>query len=424
MGARAEMTPTPPTAAPDASRIRRFRRHFARLWLGQVATALGDRLHEVALVWIAVESVGEQAGFVMAAGALSRLAFGFPGGALADRWDRQWTLIGCDLVSAAAVATLLLATPGSDWILLQLAAVAAVLGMLDSLFQPALQASLPAIAPDLGRLQVANAWLDITRRLALALGPSATGLLLAWIPLQSFFGLDALTFVLSAILIGSLGRRYAWRAPARDRARRASLGSEIVGAARLVARERRLVWALGQHVVWNFSLSSAMTLGLAMIVDGELDGGPALLGYATGAYGAGNVLSNLVLARSEVRHTTRMVHLGALVAAVGWAGVAIVTNVPLWLVVIAATAIGGPMTDLMLLRLIQTRFPPDQIGKVYSFRFTLSRAAAGLGLMVAPAVYGAIGPRGGIALGSAVLGSVALWGLAGAERREREALAR
>jgi hypothetical protein len=98
--------------------------------------------------------------------------------------------------------------------------------------------------------------------------------------------------------------------------------------------------------------------------------------------------------------------------------------VPLWLVVIAATAIGGPMTDLMLLRLIQTRFPPDQIGKVYSFRFTLSRAAAGLGLMVAPAVYGAIGPRGGIALGSAVLGSVALWGLAGAERREREALAR
>jgi hypothetical protein len=198
--------------------------------------------------------------------------------------------------------------------------------------------------------------------------------------------------------------------------------SEVGGAARLVARERRLFWALGQHVVWNFSVSAAMTLGLAMIVNGELDGGPALLGYATGAYGVGNVLSNLVLSRSTIRNTTRMIHLGALVAAIGWGSVALATNVPLWLLLIALTAIGGPMTDLMLLRLIQTRFPPDQIGKVYSFRFTLSKAAAGLGLMVAPAVYGALGPRGGIGLGATILGVVALWGLAGAGRREREAM--
>ncbi len=404
-------------------RIRRFRRHIVRLWLGQVATGLGDQLHSVALVWIAVESLGERAGWVMAAGAVSRLAFGFVGGAYADRWDRQQTLIICDMLSAVAVATLLLATPGSAGILLHLAAVSAWLGMLDSLFQPALQASLPAIAPDSSRLQAANAWLDVTRRLAMALGPSATGLLLVWMPLQTFFAVDALSFVLSAILIGSLGRRYAWRAEASPGSSgRSSLGAEIRGAARLVAREHRLVWGLGQHVVWNFGLGAALTLGLAMIANGELAGGPALLGYATGAYGVGNVLSNLVLAHSDIRNTTRMLHLGALVAALGWALVAFVISVPVWLFVIALTAFGGPMTDLMLLRLIQTRFPADQIGKVYSFRFTLSRAAAGLGLMVAPAVYGAYGPRVGMALGASALGIVALWGLAGASRRERHAL--
>ena len=80
------------------------------------------------------------------------------------------------------------------------------------------------------------------------------------------------------------------------------------------------------------------------------------------------------------------------------------------------------MTDLMLLRLIQTRFPADQIGKVYSFRFTLSRAAGGLGLMVAPVIYGTYGPRVGMALGAGMLFFVAFWGLAGASRREREAL--
>ncbi len=414
---------TSATSGELAARIQRFRRDIFRLWLGQVATGLGDQLHSVALVWIAVESVGERAGWVMAAGAISRLAFGLMGGAYADRWDRQRTLIVCDLLSAVAVTTLLLATPGSAGILFHLAVVSAWLGMLDSFFQPALQASLPAIAPDSSRLQVANAWLDVTRRLAMALGPSATGLLLALMPLQRFFAVDAFTFVLSAILIGSLGRRYAWRAEARSgNTGRRSLAAEIRGAARLVARERRLVWGLGQHVVWNFGLGAALTLGLAMIVKGELAGGPALLGYATGAYGAGNVLSNLVLARSEIRNTARMLHAGALVAALGWALVAWVTAVPVWLFAIALTAFGGPMTDLMLLRLIQTRFPADQIGKVYSFRFTLSRAAAGLGLMVAPAIYGAYGPRVGIALGAISLGIVALFGLAGASRRECAAI--
>jgi hypothetical protein len=294
--------------------------------------------------------------------------------------------------------------------------------MLDSLFQPALQASLPAIAPDTARLQAANAWLDVTRRLAVALGPSATGLLLAWIPLQHFFAVDAMTFVLSAVLIASLGRNYAWRSEtATSKSERASLIVEIRGAARLVSGERRLVWALWQHAVWNFALGAALTLGIAMIVDSELDGGPALLGYATGAYGVGNVLSNVILARSDVQNTTRMLHLGALVAAIGWGLVSFVTHVPTWLFVIGISALGGPMTDLMLLRLIQTRFPTDQIGKVYSFRFTLSRAAGGVGLMVAPIIYGSVGPRTGIAVGAAVLAAVSLFGLASASRREREA---
>ncbi len=408
--------------AASAEVDRRFRRHFVRLWLGQVASGVGDQLHHVALIWIAVEAVGERAGWVVAAGAITRLVCGLAGGVYADRWDRQRTLVGCDLLGAAGVATLVFADTDDPFILFHLAAVSAWLGMLDSLFQPALQASLPAIAPDAPRLQAANAWLDVTRRLALTLGPTATGLLLAWMPLRMFFALDAATFAVSAVFIASLGRRYTWKPPQSEAAARgAGLFEEIAAAARLVAGDRRLVIALAQHVVWNFTLGAALTLGIAMIVNGEELGGPALLGYATGAYGVGNVASNVFLARRPVRNTSRVLHLGAFVAALGWLIVAAVTHVPLWLTAIAFSAIGGPMTDLMLLRLIQGGYPPDQIGKVFSFRFTLSRAAGGLGLMVAPAVYGAFGPRAGITLGAVILASVALFGLLGASRRDRDA---
>ena len=311
-------------------RDRRFRRHFLRLWLGQVTSGIGDQLHHVALVWIAVEAVGEQAGWVMAAGAIARLVFGLAGGVYADRWDRQKTLIGCDLLGASLVGTLVFADPGGSLILFHLAAVATGLGILDSVFQPALQASLPAIAPDAARLQTANAWIDVTRRLALTLGPMLTGLLLAWMPLQMFFTLDAATFAASALFIASLGRHYAWKAQRSEAAaERPGLWAEVASAARLVAADDRLAVALAQHVVWNFTLGAALTLGIAMIVNGEALGGPALLGYATGAYGVGNVASNLVLASRPIRNTMRMIHLGALIASLGWLLAARVETIPL-----------------------------------------------------------------------------------------------
>ena len=142
-------------------------------------------------------------------------------------------MVACDLLRAVPVAALAFAdltTPDALWLL---AAVAFWVGALDSFFAPALQASLPVIAPDRQTLQAANAWLDITRRIAFTVGPAATGLLLAWISMPAFFALDAATFVASAAVLLSLGRGYAWRPeprPVRACGRRYS---------RLVRRPRR-----------------------------------------------------------------------------------------------------------------------------------------------------------------------------------------
>ena len=84
----------------------RFPRHFGILWLGQLLSAFGTQLNSLALVWIAVETGGENAGFVVAAGATGRLLFSLIGGAYADRVDRQKMMVRCDVLCAIAVATL------------------------------------------------------------------------------------------------------------------------------------------------------------------------------------------------------------------------------------------------------------------------------------------------------------------------------
>src|SRR5436853_3031443 len=81
-------------------------RHIAFLWLSQVLSAMGDYFYQMAVMWIAVKSVGSEAGIVAAAEAGSMLIFGLLGGVYADRWNRRTVMISVDIVRAGAVATL------------------------------------------------------------------------------------------------------------------------------------------------------------------------------------------------------------------------------------------------------------------------------------------------------------------------------
>jgi DHA3 family macrolide efflux protein-like MFS transporter len=231
-------------------------RPIPRLWLGQIFSSVGDQLHQVALVWIAVEAIGASAGLVVASGTAARLCFGLVGGVYADRWDRQRTMIAADVGRALAVATLAFAGLSGPLSLAHLALVAAILGVLDSLFAPSLQASLPTLVPDATALQRANALLNVNHRLARVLGPGLTGVLLSFLPITQFFAIDAASFLASALAIWTLGRQFAWKPPAVEGPRPSAL-REIRETLGEVARHPYLGWGLMLIGVWNLGSSIA-----------------------------------------------------------------------------------------------------------------------------------------------------------------------
>jgi DHA3 family macrolide efflux protein-like MFS transporter len=175
---------------------------------------MGDHVYDLAVVWVAVQVAGSGVGPVVAASALTRLALGMLGGVLADRWDRRRAMIAADLLRAVTVGTLPVLAHAGRLQLWHLAAAAAVLAALDSLFNPALLASLPALAKDRTELQALNGLMDGTWRLALAVAPSMAGLLVALLPITQFFTLDAVSFLASVLAITALGRHLGQR-PAR-----------------------------------------------------------------------------------------------------------------------------------------------------------------------------------------------------------------
>lgn len=363
-------------------------RHLAILWVSQVLSAIGDNLYTIAVLWTAVQVAGGRAGVVAAAGTVATLLFGVLGGVYADRWDRQRTMAAVDLLRAATVAVLPILSWRGMLQLWHLAAVAVVVSGLGALFDPALQASLPALVADRQMLQATNGLMDMTRRLARAIGPSLAGALVTVLSLSHFFTLDAISFIISALAVLSLGRRFAWQ-PVRARTARGlrGIGAEIASAVRIVRTHRALAWALGSNGVSNVAWGAAFTVGAALLADRVLAGKVGAYGLIVGAYGIGNVIGNIVIGSLTIRRRVAMLFTGRLVLGGGFLIMALATNLPIAMVGSAVAAIGGPMGDIVMLMMIQRDLPANQIGKVYSLRLTISSAGMALGLMLAGPLY-------------------------------------
>jgi MFS family permease len=277
--------------------------HLALLWLSQVLSSAGDNFYNVAIIWTAVNVAGSSAGLVIAAGSITRIILGPIGGVLADRWDRHRSLVAVDVARAVVVASLPLLNATTGIELWHLAVVAVLLNGLGTVFDPALQASLPALVGDREQVVAMNGLMDGTRRLALALAPSLAGVLVAVMPLPQFFSLDAATFVFSAAALIAIGGHFARDVRPAALSARLRLGdvyADIGEAVRLVRRNALLSWFLVNQVFSNAAWAATFQVGVVLLASRSLGGEVGSYGLILGAYGAGNVLSNIVVGNLSI----------------------------------------------------------------------------------------------------------------------------
>jgi MFS transporter, DHA3 family, macrolide efflux protein len=388
-------------------------RHLAILWLSQVLSAMGDYLYEIAVLWIAVKSVGSGAGVVAASEAGSMLIFGLLGGVYADRWDRQKVMVVADVLRAIAVSVLPILALSGMLQLWHLVIVAIIIGSLSSLFDPALQASLPALTTDIQTLQATNGLMDTTRRLARILGPGTAGLLIALLPLPHFFTLDAVSFGISALAVLSLGRHYLWKAAPSETIQRGVRGilAEIGGALRLVHNHRPLAWAIGANGFINFLWSAAFTVGVPLFTYRVLGDNVGAYGLIVGAYGVGNVLSNIVIGSLTIRHRVATIFAGKVILGGGFLLMAFAHTLWVALLGSALAAVGGPMGDIMTIVIMQTDLPANQLGKVFSLRMILASAGGSLGLLFAVPLFAFLSVPVAIALCALTMSAIGVAGL-------------
>ncbi|CAM5503639.1 MFS transporter [Streptomyces atroolivaceus] len=315
-----ERIPGEASAEPENGTSGSLIRHgeFRTLWVAFAQSVLGDQLARVALSLLVFERT-ESAGWTAATYALTTLPALLSGvllSGLADRFPRRTVMIGCDLVRAALVG--LMALPGTPLPLL--AGLLVLAQLAEAPFGASKGALMPAVLGE--RLyERGQRVMMITYQAGQLIGFGAGGVLVVWLGSHLSLGLNALTFLISAVLIrlGVKARPVDTSADARPK----RLHTQVGRAASLIWSDPRLrsLVALG----W---LAGFIVLpeGLAAPFAEEAGGGAASVGLLLAAHPAGMVLGAAFLGRPGIGAERRRRLLGPLAVGanlplvVYWAG--------------------------------------------------------------------------------------------------------
>ena len=314
---------------------------------------------------------------------------GPPAGMLGDRFDRRKVLIASDLAGAVCFAMMALSSEPA-WLLVWafLSAVA------EAPFFSASEAAIPNVAgPELTTW--ANSLVSASRLSGIAVGPALGGALLAVSSPDLVFGVNAVSFVVSALIIMSVHARFSG-GEGQDEFHGLRAGFQFLRHDRVL---RTLLLA------WIVFISG---MGMSMVADAPLaavfDAGSFGFGLLITAWGGGSALGSLIAKRMrEGAEGTWLVVSGAIIAATG-IGVGISPVFPLAVGLLFVMGLADGTTIVAETNLRQRRAPDAVRSRVSAAFMGVMHLMLAFAYVVAAFVVPWIGPKATYAVGGTTAG--------------------
>ena len=343
-------------------------RAFARLYAAQAINLIGDAFTWLGLGLLAFELAGENSGLWLSTALTLRVVIFVllapMAGVLADRLDRKGLMVTTHLVRMVLVSLFPFVSNG--W---QLYWLVALLSGCHALFTPTYTATLPLITTA-EECPQAIALSNATYQLLSVLGPALAGSVAALFSTRSVFFLDALTFLVAAVLIAGLPTAL------------------LVSRVRISPPRRGLLEELsvGSQCLW---WDAAMRYGLLLQLVAAIAGAEILVntvGYVQGTLQAGSQAYGSIMAALGVGATLAAVIWGAschrmsAVGVMGLGGILTVlpllaaygANVPSLALLWAIAGIGKTLLNVPMQTVIAERVAVDLQGRVYGAQFAWS----------------------------------------------------
>jgi MFS family permease len=347
---------------------------------------------------------------------------------LADRYDRRFVMVGCDIVRLMLVTTaaVLAGVHASKWYIFVLVVL---IGIAGTAFRPAQASILPLLAREPDEIAGANVVSSTIESVGFFAGPALAGFLLAFANVPVAFGFDALTFVWSALFVLSV--RYPTPEEKSD-----SLSAREVNEAEEVATESFLSRAaqgfrviLGNHDVRTLVVlyilqcvvagaSAVFTVAIALHL---LHIGSSGLGLMESTIGIGGLLGGFVaLMLMERARLATNFGLGVMVWAAPLILIAALPNLGSALIAMCLIGIANSVVDVNAITVLQHVVPNEKLGRVLGALEAGEVAGMALGSLAMTVLIEVTGLRDGLALIGGIVTLAVLPGLRTMKRIDRE----
>jgi MFS transporter, NRE family, putaive nickel resistance protein len=348
---------------------------FARLYMAQAISLLGDALTWLGLALLAVDLAGDRAPGILATALTCRIvAFIVCApivGMIADKLDRKLILVGTHLVRMLLVG--LLPFVQTIW---QLYAIVLVINIFHACFTPTYQATIPIVTQP-QEYAPAMALASVTYQTLSMIGPGLAGVMAGWLGARTIFWLDSGSFLLAALVILSVRQPLTVTSSSPEIALPTSYWSRLTIGTRLLFGDGFLRYALALQLVGAI-IGGQVLVNTVSYIRSILHLTDREYGWAMMAFGVGMVIAALIVAGTQkylARHWLMFSGALLMVVAMFFADRSTFLGlILLWLCV----GIGKNAIDLPTQIAIGNRIPKHQQGQVYAAHFAWSHLWWGL----------------------------------------------
>lgn len=370
-----------------------FRRDFSLMVIGQIISLFGNAILRFSLSVCVLDMTGSAGAFagISALSMVPTILLSPVGGVLADRVSRKRIMAALDFVTAAMLIAFTFFFQSTPSVAL-IGAAMVILSIIQSFYQPSVQASIPSLVEQEG-LMTANGTVAQVNALANLLGPILGGVLYGVVGLFPVLYVSIVCFFFSAVMECFLRIPFI-RQEKRGGAFR-TVVTDFSEALHFLSKEREgLLQLLFLVAGINLFFSAMVIVGLPYLIKIFLGLSSQMYGLAQGAMGVGSILGGIFAGVVAKKMKFSNSHVLLLVTGIMTLpmGLSVITGQWPWasfgIILVSVTAMMCCTTlfSVYAQTILQKLTPTGLLGKVSSFIMVICMCALPLG----QALYGVL----------------------------------
>lgn len=363
-----------------------FHKDFTLVVIGQIISLFGNAILRFALPLYLFRETGSAAlfGIVTAASFLPMIILSFLGGILADRVNKRNIMVGLDFLTAGIIFLLFIALGRLPVVPLFMTVLMLLYG-ISGTYQPAVQASIPALVAS-DKILSAGAIVNQVGALAGLLGPIIGGMLFGVFGIVPILLISIGCFTASAIMEIFIQIPFEKRDNAMSIA--TIIKSDFHDSTNYIKKEKPiLIKIIALVAIFNLLLSALQIVGMPILIVDTLKMSDWMLGLSQGILALGGLCGGILTAIFSKKLSIAGSYLLLFFCSLCVGVMAIplllgMENMVSYAVITAANfAMMGlaTMFSIQMIAAIQTETPPELVGKVLALTISLVMCAQPIG---------------------------------------------